>query len=360
MIAVTGLGRSSRSPSCCGREPGAFSGRVHLLGTPTEEGEGGKEIMARDGALEGIDAAAMVHPYMTDLVDQVLARRRQCEVTFHGQGLHASSHPFMGRDALDGAVLAYQGLGLLRQRPSHGPDTRRAAGRWGAAQRRHQSATLRLYVRSQRPVQCAVATGGRGDGRGRADGRRGREHRVDTSGHAARAQQRPAVRPLGPRAAAAWAGPLTPPARCSGAGRPPRTSATSATSPRNPPAHRACHGGHGVALPRVRGGGGLPARGAGWSRRRVQDLATMALDYLTGRRAGRRRRGGLATADGRGSGIYRLLRLNHPAKPFHPDHVGARMNATATKHSLGDRFLAGWSGWATNCPSPLRCSPSSS
>ncbi|WP_144941262.1 M20 family metallopeptidase [Kocuria salsicia] len=152
VIAVTGLGAFVALVELLREDPGAFSGRVVYLGTPAEEGEGGKEIMARNGALEGVDAAAMVHPYMTDLTDQVWLGRRQCEVTFHGRASHASSHPFMGRNALDGAVLAYQGLGLLRQQTP--PTDRIHAVLPEGGERPNiitESATLRLYVRSQRP-----------------------------------------------------------------------------------------------------------------------------------------------------------------------------------------------------------------
>ncbi|RKQ35411.1 amidohydrolase [Kocuria tytonis] len=152
VIAVTGLGAFLALVELLREDPGAFSGRVVYLGTPAEEGEGGKEIMARNGALEGIDAAAMVHPYMTDLVDQVWLGRRQCEVTFHGRASHASSHPFMGRNALDGAVLAYQGLGLLRQQTP--PTDRIHAVLPDGGERPNiitEMAMLRLYVRSQRP-----------------------------------------------------------------------------------------------------------------------------------------------------------------------------------------------------------------
>src|SRR5204863_665958 len=42
-------------------------GRVVILGTPAEEGGGGKELLAQRGALEGVDAAMMVHPAGADL-----------------------------------------------------------------------------------------------------------------------------------------------------------------------------------------------------------------------------------------------------------------------------------------------------
>ncbi|MFI2490196.1 M20 family metallopeptidase [Promicromonospora kroppenstedtii] len=91
------------------------AGRVVLLGTPAEEGHSGKEVLARNGALEGIDAAIMVHPYGLDVADQVWLGRRLLTWTFTGRPAHASAQPYMGRNALDAATLAYQGIGLLRQ-----------------------------------------------------------------------------------------------------------------------------------------------------------------------------------------------------------------------------------------------------
>lgn len=152
VIAVTGLGAFVALVELLREDPRAFSGRVVYLGTPAEEGEGGKEIMARAGALEGVDAAAMVHSYPVDLVDQVWLGRRQCEVRFHGRASHASSHPFLGRNALDAAVLAYQGLGLLRQQTP--PTDRIHAVLPEGGERPNiitEEAMLRLYVRSQRP-----------------------------------------------------------------------------------------------------------------------------------------------------------------------------------------------------------------
>ncbi len=33
-----------------------------ILGTPAEEGGGGKELLVQRGAFDGVDAAMMVHP----------------------------------------------------------------------------------------------------------------------------------------------------------------------------------------------------------------------------------------------------------------------------------------------------------
>lgn len=115
VIAVSGLGAFLALADALATDPEAFSGRVLYYGTPAEESDAGKELMARAGAFERVDAAIMVHPYFMDVADQAWLGRRECRVTYRGVSAHASSHPFMGRNALDAANLAYQGLGLLRQ-----------------------------------------------------------------------------------------------------------------------------------------------------------------------------------------------------------------------------------------------------
>ncbi len=130
----------------------SFEGRLVLLGTPAEEGHSGKEYMIANGAFDDVDAAIMIHPFAYDLAEHTWVGRRTMTATFHGISAHASAQPFMGRNALDAASLAYQGLGVLRQqmppsdrlhaivteggnRPSVIPDT----------------ASLAIYVRSLLP-----------------------------------------------------------------------------------------------------------------------------------------------------------------------------------------------------------------
>lgn len=128
----------------------APAGRAVLLGTPAEEGHSGKEILARNGALEGVDAAVMVHPYGVDVADQVWLSRRLLTWTFTGRSAHASAQPFMGRNALDAATLAYQGIGLLRQQMT--PADRIHATITEGGDRPSiitERAVMRLYARSK-------------------------------------------------------------------------------------------------------------------------------------------------------------------------------------------------------------------
>lgn len=125
------------------------AGRIVVLGTPAEEGHTGKEYMIRGGALDGVDCAMMVHGFGYDIASHVWLGRRSATITFEGVPAHASSSPFMGRNALDAATLAYQGLGLLRQQMPPGDRLYAIIEDGGDSPNvipRH--ASLNLYVRS--------------------------------------------------------------------------------------------------------------------------------------------------------------------------------------------------------------------
>ena len=95
--------------------PGTVPGRILLLGTPAEEGGNGKELLARAGAFDGVDAAVMAHPFGADVADPPFIGRRIVRIAYHGVAAHASAAPWQGRNALDAASLNYQAVGLLRQ-----------------------------------------------------------------------------------------------------------------------------------------------------------------------------------------------------------------------------------------------------
>ena len=92
-----------------------LDGRVVLLGTPAEEGNSGKELLARQGAFDGLDAAIMAHPFGYDAADHPFIGRRILRVHYTGVAAHASATPFMGRNALDAVNLHYQAVAQVRQ-----------------------------------------------------------------------------------------------------------------------------------------------------------------------------------------------------------------------------------------------------
>ena len=92
-----------------------LGGSVELIGTPAEEGGGGKELIARAGGFAGVDAAIMLHPMNVEVAEHPWLGVRQVQVTYTGRPAHASVMPFLGRNALDAVVSAYNGIAQLRQ-----------------------------------------------------------------------------------------------------------------------------------------------------------------------------------------------------------------------------------------------------
>jgi amidohydrolase len=90
-------------------------GTLVVLGTPAEEGGGGKILMAQRGAFEEIDAAIMVHPAGMDLAGMHVLALSLVEVEYLGRAAHASAFPDRGINALDALVTAYNAIAQLRQ-----------------------------------------------------------------------------------------------------------------------------------------------------------------------------------------------------------------------------------------------------
>lgn len=99
---------------------------VDLVGTPDEELHGGKAYMCRDDFFRSYDAAIMDHASSNFSVccEKFLALNDYI-IRFHGQAAHAASEPWMGRNALNGAMLAIHALDMLRQHLR--PETRMLA-----------------------------------------------------------------------------------------------------------------------------------------------------------------------------------------------------------------------------------------
>ena len=93
---------------------------VRVLGTPAEEGGGGKVVMLDEGVFEGVHAAMMVHPWPTDRLQATCLAVAHFDVTFTGKPAHASAAPWEGINAGDAMVIAQVALGLLRQQLTPG------------------------------------------------------------------------------------------------------------------------------------------------------------------------------------------------------------------------------------------------
>jgi len=170
VIGAAGLGAGIAAAAVADE----LGGRVVVLGSPAEEGGGGKVFMAERGLLDGIDAAMMIHPADGDLKAMNVIAIQQVHVQYHGQAAHAAAFPHKGRNALDAAVLGYMNVAALRQhiRPSeriHGiftdaGDKPNIVPKFAAAEWYVRSPTLRLLQGlKERVLNCleagATATG---------------------------------------------------------------------------------------------------------------------------------------------------------------------------------------------------------
>jgi amidohydrolase len=88
---------------------------VTVLGTPAEEGGGGKILMLERGGFDGAHAAMMVHPAPFELVEMPIIAAVSWDLRYIGREAHASAFPEMGINAADALVVAQVGIGLLRQ-----------------------------------------------------------------------------------------------------------------------------------------------------------------------------------------------------------------------------------------------------
>ena len=97
-----------------------LAGEIVFLGTPAEERGSGKQFMIDDGLFDGLDAALLYHPCDRSHVISHPLASEDVDVVFTGLQAHASSDPWMGRNALDALITLFTSVGLWRQqlRPS--------------------------------------------------------------------------------------------------------------------------------------------------------------------------------------------------------------------------------------------------
>jgi len=111
LIAAAGLGAAVALRRILGDQAGGLV----LVGTPAEEGGGGKVRLAEAGVFEEMDAAMMFHPGSTNIPGKGMLGRIKFKMEFFGRTAHASGSPDRGINALDALVLAYNGINAYRQ-----------------------------------------------------------------------------------------------------------------------------------------------------------------------------------------------------------------------------------------------------
>jgi amidohydrolase len=90
------------------RQQANLPGVVELLGTPAEEGGGGKIMLLERGAFTGVDAALMFHPFDRDLLTHPTLANTYLTFEFLGRPSHAAIAPWDGASALTAAMDTFR------------------------------------------------------------------------------------------------------------------------------------------------------------------------------------------------------------------------------------------------------------
>ena len=97
---------------------------IQIVGCPAEEilplsfkngGGGGKIKLLEKGVFDRNKAVLMIHPATRNEVDPLMVAVKQIDVEFIGKAAHASGSPYIGKNALDAQILAYNSISALRQ-----------------------------------------------------------------------------------------------------------------------------------------------------------------------------------------------------------------------------------------------------
>ena len=89
--------------------------RVKLLGTPAEEGGGGKIILLENGNFEDAACSMMIHPGYENVVNPTFTTIQQYKVEFFGKDAHAAGAPEEGINALDAQIQLSVNASTYRQ-----------------------------------------------------------------------------------------------------------------------------------------------------------------------------------------------------------------------------------------------------
>ena len=98
-------------------------GRVVVIGTPAEEGGGGKIRLLDEGVFDGVDATLSSHPFSNrTLVPSAAPKGESWSLAmvgyrymYHGKAAHAAAAPEAGINALNAVIHLFTGIDALRQ-----------------------------------------------------------------------------------------------------------------------------------------------------------------------------------------------------------------------------------------------------
>ena len=111
LIAVSAVAAGIASKPAADR----FGGSIEVIGTPGEELYGGKVIMVKRGAFDGVDVAVMAHPGVLNTATTQFLACQTLEVEFFGRAAHAAARPEKGINALEAMLQSFAAINSLRQ-----------------------------------------------------------------------------------------------------------------------------------------------------------------------------------------------------------------------------------------------------
>ncbi len=102
---------------------GSLPGRIEIIGTPAEEGGGGKIRLLEAGVFDGIDATLSSHPFSNRTIVPAVSPRGESwslamvgyRYMYHGRAAHAAAAPEAGINALNAVIHLFTGIDALRQ-----------------------------------------------------------------------------------------------------------------------------------------------------------------------------------------------------------------------------------------------------
>ena len=112
VIAMSGAGAGAALAAVKSQLP---AGRILVIGTPAEEGGGGKIKLIHSGVFSDVDCAMMIHGFDRTILHQDLLGIARGTFEFTGKASHASADPWEGVNALDAVIAMYNSVSMLRQ-----------------------------------------------------------------------------------------------------------------------------------------------------------------------------------------------------------------------------------------------------
>ena len=98
-------------------------GRAVVVGTPAEEGGGGKIRLLEAGVFNGVDATLSSHPFSNRTIIPAVSPKGESwslamvgyRYMYHGKAAHAAAYPEAGINALNAVIHLFTGIDALRQ-----------------------------------------------------------------------------------------------------------------------------------------------------------------------------------------------------------------------------------------------------